>query len=166
VAVVVSTPQSRQGRWCIYTVAMIVVVPPEKPADDVARWQPTLRYLQRVVDAEGVRLDEVHLHHHPRRRDGRRRVACFCAEADWETHTLTLCGGQDRQTILHEVGHLIVEDYHTAIWSAETMRLHRVWLPAHRVQHADRLLAMEYRKARGLYRAVYGAPAPRSRNRE
>lgn len=142
---------------------MHIIVPPDKPAADTARWQPTLRFLQRVVDGEHVRLDAVHLHHHPRRPDGSRPVACYCGEADWEFHTLTLCGGQDRLTVLHEVAHLIVEDYHTVIWSAEVMRLHRVWLPADDVQHADRLLAMEYRKARSLYRSVYGASAPRMR---
>lgn len=144
---------------------MQIIVPPDKPAADTARWQPILRYLQRVVDGEHVRLDTVYLHHHPRRPDGSRQVACFCGEADWQDHTLTLCGGQDRITILHEIAHMIVEDHHTAIWSAETMRLHRVWLPADQVQHADRLLAIEYRKARGLYRSVYGAPAPRLRGR-
>lgn len=140
---------------------MRIVIPPDKPAESVAKWRPILQYLQHVASVESVRVDEVRLHHHANRSRKRPALACYAAEADWDHHTIDLCGGQDKATVLHEIAHLLTEEHHTRRWSAVLMRLHRQYLPPRKVQRADRMLAMEYPKARPLYRERYGAPAPR-----
>lgn len=132
-----------------------VIIPPDKPAQAVARWQPIIRYTKKVAELEGIDLRQIILHSHPAGS-----MACYMAEADWEAHSITLCGGQDRQTALHELAHLLIEDYHTRFWAQELFRMHRLYLPANRVGRADRMVAKEYPKARQLYSSVYGTRPP------
>ena len=133
-----------------------LVVPEGKPAAAVRRWAPVLRFTRRVAEAERVKLEEIRLHSHPRGAQ-----ACFDAQASWEDHFIEFCGGQNRETALHELAHLIVEDYHSKTWAVSLMALHARYLPAERCKRADRVLAIEYRSARPLYLARYGSSAPR-----
>ena len=74
---------------------------------------------------------------------------------------IEFCGGQDRETALHEIAHLITKEGHSRIWAVALMALHRRYLSPDRCHRADRVLAMEYRSARPLYLERYGSAAPR-----
>lgn len=113
-------------------------------------------FTRRVAEAEGIDLREIRLHAH-----ARGSIACYDAQASWEDHFVEFCGGQNRETALHELAHLIVEDYHSKTWAVCLMALHRTYLPPARARRADRVLAMEYRSARPLYLARYGHSAPK-----
>jgi hypothetical protein len=132
-----------------------VVVPNDKPEAATRRWSPVLAFAKRVAKAERINLEEIRLHHHPKGS-----IACFDAEASWEDHWIAFCGGQNRETALHELAHLVVEDYHSKTWAVALMALHRAYLPPARCRRADRVLAMEYRSARPLYAARYGENPP------
>jgi hypothetical protein len=132
-----------------------VVVPNDKPEAATRRWSPVLAFTKRVAKAERIVLDEIRLHHHPKGS-----IACFDAEASWEDHWIAFCGGQNRETALHELAHLVVEDYHSKAWAIALMALHRAYLPPARCRRADRVLAIEYRSARPLYAARYGENPP------
>lgn len=132
-----------------------VIVPNDKPEAATRLWSPVIAFTRRVAKAEGINLEEIHLHHHPKGA-----TACYDAEASWEDHWIAFCGGQNRETVLHELAHLIVEDYHSKAWATATMALHRAYLPPARCRRADRVLAMEYRSARPVYAARYGENAP------
>jgi hypothetical protein len=132
-----------------------VIVPNDKPDTAVRRWSSVLAFTKRVAKAERIVLDEIRLHHHPKGS-----IACFDAEASWEDHWIAFCGGQNRETALHELAHLVVEDYHSKTWATALMALHRAYLPPARCRRADRVLAIEYRSARPLYAARYGENPP------
>lgn len=132
-----------------------LIVPPDKSPEAVRKWLPVVAFTRRVAKAEGINLIEIRLHSH-----ARGSIACYDAQASWEDHFVEFCGGQNRETALHELAHLVVEDYHSRVWATALMALHRTYLPPARCQRADRVLAMEYRSARPLYLARYGHAAP------
>jgi hypothetical protein len=135
-----------------------LIVPEDKPAEKVDAWKPTIAFLERVAEAEKIRVEAVILHSHP---EG--SLGCFDGEADFDEYTVTLCSGQDKETILHELAHLSVNDYHSRKWAIETMRLHSKYLSPKKALHADRVLAIEYRSARPLFAAKYGFNSPKER---
>jgi len=126
-------------------------IPEGKPEDQVARWRPTIRFLERVAKAEGINVAAVQLHNHP---PGSR--ACYDGEADFDESLITLCGGQDRETVLHELAHLQTQTWHKRSWALALVRLHERWLSPRKCARADRSLAHDYPKARRVYRAKYG----------
>jgi hypothetical protein len=132
-----------------------LVVPDGKPEAATKRWSPVVAFTKRVAKAEGINLQEIRLHYHPTAT-----IACFDAEASWEEQWVAFCGGQNRETALHELAHLVVEDYHSKAWAVALMALHRAYLPPTRCRRADRVLAIEYRAARPLYAARYEENAP------
>lgn len=134
------------------------LIPPDKPAEQVRKWQPILRFLARVSNAEGIEVRAVALHNHP---EG--TVACYDGETDFDEKRIDLCGGQDRETVLHELAHLESDDYHGKRWASSLMHLHGKYLSPKRAAHADRVLAIEYRAARPLFRLKYGFAAPKER---
>lgn len=138
-----------------------LIVPQDKPVEKVDAWKPTIAFLERVSEAESIRVEAVILHSHP---DG--SIGCYDGEADFDEYTVSLCSGQDKETILHELAHLSVNDYHSRKWAIETMRLHSKYLSAKKALHADRVLAIEYRSARPLFAVKYGFAAPKERRGE
>jgi hypothetical protein len=134
-----------------------LVVPEDKPADAVKRWTPVIAFTRRIAKMEKVHIDEIRLHSHPIGAE-----ACYDAEASWEDRAvIEFCGGQNRETALHELAHLITKEGHSRIWAFALMALHRRYLSPERCGRADRVLAMEYRSARPLYLERYGSAAPR-----
>lgn len=137
--------------------APVVEIPDGKPADSVAAWQPTIAYLCKVAAAEGIRLEVIRLHHHPKGVE-----ACYLAESAWEDSgwSIDLCGRNGRidvVTALHELAHLESEDGHGIPWVLSLYRLHRRWLPnAAMVRHADWAAGRESGKARTHWRRAYG----------
>jgi len=138
-----------------------LIVPEDKPVEKVDAWKPTIAFLERVSEAEKIRVEAVILHSHP---EG--SLGCYDGEADFDEYTVTLCSGQDKETILHELAHLAVSDWHSRKWAAETMRLHSKYLSPRKALHADRVLAIEYRSARPLFALKYGFAAPKERRGE
>jgi hypothetical protein len=138
-----------------------LIIPEDKPVEKVDAWKPTIAFLERVAEAEAIRVEAVILHSHP---DG--SIGCYDGEADFDGYTVTLCSGQDKETILHELAHLSVNDYHSRKWAIETMRLHSKYLSPKKALHADRVLAIEYRSARPVFAVKYGFAAPKERRGE
>lgn len=126
-------------------------IPEGKPEDQVERWRPTIRFLERVAKAEGINVAAVQLHNHP---IGSR--SCYDGEADFDESVIALCSGQDRETVLHELAHLQTQTWHKRSWAQALFRLHERWLSPRKCAKADRALARDYPKARRVYRAKYG----------
>lgn len=133
-----------------------LIIPDDKPLQSVEKWLPIFDYLVKVAKAEGIPVKEMRVHSHPAGT-----YACWDAEADFDEMSVTFCGGQDRETVLHELAHLLVEDHHTRVWAQELFRMHRLYLPKHRVARADRAVARDYQKGMSLYKEVYGCRIPR-----
>lgn len=138
-----------------------VQIPPEKPAAQVAKWRPIISFLRRVAAAEKITVNAIILHAHPTGT-----IGCYDGEADFDEATISLCSGQDKETVLHELAHLSSDDYHGKKWSTELMRLHSKYLSPKKALHADRVLAIEYRSARPLFFTKYGFHAPKERRGE
>lgn len=138
-----------------------VRIPPEKPAAQVAKWRPYISFLRRVAAAEKIHVNAIILHAHPTGT-----IGCYDGEADFDEATISLCSGQDKETILHELAHLSSDDYHGKKWATELMQLHSKYLSPKKALHADRVLAIEYRSARPLFFSKYGFHAPKERRGE
>jgi len=140
----------------LHRVVPVFDIPPGKPADAVAAWRPTMNYLMRIALAERIDIDRIALHDHPAGT-----MACFMAQAAWDSErVIELCGRDghtDKLTALHELAHLQAEDWHGIPWVIAAYRLHRKYLPANRVRHADWLLGQESGKARTHWRRAYGS---------
>jgi len=124
------------------------------------RYEPVLRFIKRVADAEGVVVNLVRLHDHKAGSCG------VDAEADMEEYSIDLCGAWDRATALHEIAHLVVIDnatrHHTRAWAVKVMELNEKYLPAARAERANRRIALDHNKARHLYRQRTGKRIPRN----
>ncbi len=147
-----------QARDRYHSRMIEIIIPPEKPESEVRRWYPILRFLKRVAAAEKIEVRTVALHAH-----APGTVSCYDGETDFDEKRIDLCSGQDKETVLHELAHLESDDYHGKRWSMSLMHLHQKYLPKARCEHADRVLAIEYRAARPLFRERYGVSAPRER---
>ena len=88
-----------------------LIVPPDKSPEAVKKWLPVVAFTRRVAKAEGINLKEIRLHSHPRGS-----IACYNAQASWEDHFVEFCGGQNRETALHELAHMWFGDLVTMDW--------------------------------------------------
>lgn len=125
-----------------------------KPEQDVIAYIPTLAYVERIAQLEGVQLQGHILHAH---RKG--AAACFTAEADFDEMTIAWCtrhGSPDRRSALHEIAHLIADDYHTVYWATVVHELADRYLSSAEAARLKREIAHGYPAGHSTYLRATG----------
>lgn len=111
-------------------------------------------FVSAVAEAEKIGSVTVLFHDHKQR--------CFDGEADMAARTITFCAKRDRLTALHEIAHIATQEAHTRKWAKFLFIVNERYITEQRALRANRAAAIDYPKARRLYKEKYGAPPPQS----
>jgi hypothetical protein len=101
------------------------VYDPAAPKSDRLEWRPTLRFVAKVCQEQGIALKRVHVHYHPEGEDSIPSSHPF-GEAEYWNGVIYLCAW-DEDTILHELAHVWSESWHTPKWASLYHALKRIY---------------------------------------
>jgi hypothetical protein len=111
-------------------------------------------FVNAVAEAEKIGPVTVLFHEHKNR--------CFDGEADMDARAITFCAKRDRLTALHELAHIATQEAHTRKWAKFLFIINERYITEQRALRANRAAAIDYAKARRLYKEKYGVPPPQS----
>jgi hypothetical protein len=111
-------------------------------------------FVNAVAEAEKIGPVAVFFHEHKQR--------CFDGEANIDDRSITFCAKRDRLTALHEIAHIATQEHHTRKWAKFLFLINERYITEQRALRANRAAAIDYPKARRLYKEKYGAPPPSS----
>lgn len=120
-------------------------------------WKPTLLLLDSIIKKEKLKVKWVRIHSH---FNVKRDISHAMGWWDSEARAMFLCHF-DKETMLHELGHVMSSGYHGDPWAKATIDLYRKYLKGRELNRAINHFVY-YLSARRVYKKIYGAKPPKS----
>ena len=130
------------------------VYDPAAPKGDRLEWRPTLRFVAKVCQEQGIALKRVHVHYHPEGEDNIPSSHPF-GEAEYWNGVIYLCAW-DEDTILHELAHVWSESWHTPKWASLYLSLCEHYMSREDFMEAVVGTAAEMPVVRHALKRIYG----------
>ena len=118
-------------------------------------WKPVLLLLDAIVKKEKLKINWVRIHSH---FNAKRDIPHAMGWWDSESKAMFLCHF-DKETMLHEVGHVKSSGYHGDPWAKATINLYLKYLKGRELDRAINHFVY-YLSARRVYKKMYGQKPP------
>ena len=127
------------------------------PGRALVQWEESLKFLNEVLKTYKVPLIHVYLHWH---KDP--DVAHYCGITYIDEKRMAFCQGNDKDTMLHEVAHVLMNyPEHDEKWANRLIDLHHAHLKGSELKKADAELVKDYGTAAKAYKKRFGKlPGP------
>jgi len=120
-------------------------------------WENNLRFLEELLKKYKLDLVQVFIHWHKDPDE-----IHYCGVTWMDERRMAFCAGNDKETMLHEVAHLIMlYPEHDELWSDQLLTLHKDNLTAKELRVADAELCKDYTAAAKAYKKRYGKEPPK-----
>lgn len=134
---------------------------PGIPKAALDMWEENLKFLNELLVKNSISLVHVYLHWH-----NDPDLIHYCGVTYLDEKRMAFCQGNDKETMLHEVAHLMVKfPEHNEKWADVLLQLHAKYLKGTELRNADAELCKDYTKAVNAYRERYKKEPPKSRKR-
>lgn len=127
------------------------------PKKALNMWEPNMRFLQELLDKYNIDLVQVYLHWHKDPDE-----VHYCGVTWLDEKRMAFCSGNDKETMLHEVAHMM-QGYpeHDETWADQLLQIHNENLKGHELRKADSELCKEYSAAAKAYKKRYKKDPPK-----
>ncbi len=113
------------------------------PVKALNLWEKNLRFLEELLKKYKLDLVQVYIHWHKDPDE-----IHYCGVTWMDERRMAFCAGNDKETMLHEVAHLIMlYPEHDELWSDQLLTLHKDNLKGLELRKADAELCKPIRSA-------------------
>jgi hypothetical protein len=127
------------------------------PIKALTLWETNLRFLEELLKAHKLDLVQVFIHWHKDPDE-----IHYCGVTWMDERRMAFCAGNDKETMLHEVAHLMMMyPEHDELWADQLLVLHKQHLKANELKKADAELCRDYTAAAKAYKKRYKKDPPK-----
>jgi hypothetical protein len=127
------------------------------PAKALNMWKKNLDFLQELLIKYNLDLVQVYIHWHKDPDE-----IHYCGVTWMDEKRMAFCSGNDKETMLHEVAHLIaMYPEHDEKWADQLLILHQENLKGSDLRKADSELCKDYSAAAKAYKKRYKKDPPK-----
>lgn len=119
-------------------------------------WKTTLLLLNQICKKEKIKINWVRIHSHFGLRG---EIPHAMGWWDPEERAMFLCHF-DKETMLHEVGHILSSGYHGDPWAKKTALVYKKYMKGRELQQSMDNLG-QYLSGRRIYKKIYGEKPPK-----
>ena len=127
------------------------------PGKALSLWEDNLKFLEGLLQKYKLDLIQVYLHWHKDPDE-----IHYCGVTWLDERRMAFCAGNDKETMLHEVAHvMMMYPEHDEAWANQLLSLHKDNLTAQELRKADSELCKDYSAAAKAYRKRYSKEPPK-----
>ena len=127
------------------------------PGKALSLWEDNLKFLEGLLQKYKLDLIQVYLHWHKDPDE-----IHYCGVTWLDERRMAFCAGNDKETMLHEVAHvMMMYPEHDEAWANQSLSLHKDNLTAQELRKADSELCKDYSAAAKAYRKRYSKEPPK-----
>lgn len=127
------------------------------PPKAVAMWESNLRFLEDLLQKYKLDLVQAYVHWHKDPDE-----VHYCGVTWLDEKRMAFCSGNDKETMLHEIAHLItMYPEHDEKWADQLLVLHKENLKGTELRKADSELCKDYSAAAKAYKKRYKKDPPK-----